>query len=33
MDPSSLALSSVNLNLRLMKWREFPDLDLEMLNR
>ena len=29
MDPAKLAEASVDLNLKLMKWRLVPDLDLE----
>ena len=31
MDPSSLAEQAVGLNLKLMKWRQAPDLDLDIL--
>ena len=32
MDPTELASESHNLNLKLMKWREMPDLDLERIS-
>jgi ubiquitin-like modifier-activating enzyme ATG7 len=32
MDPKELASESHNLNLKLMKWREMPDLDLEKIS-
>ena len=31
MDPGNLAEQAVGLNLKLMKWRQMPDLDLEIL--
>jgi ubiquitin-like modifier-activating enzyme ATG7 len=31
MDPSNLAEQAVSLNLKLMKWRQAPELDLEIL--
>jgi len=33
MDPMRLAANSVSLNLELMKWRMFPDLDLRLLSQ
>ena len=33
MDPKQLAASSVDLNLKLMKWRMVPDLDLDKLSQ
>lgn len=33
MDPSNLAEQAVSLNLKLMKWRQAPDLDLEILQK
>ena len=32
MDPKSLAESSVDLNLKLMKWRLVPEMDLNQVN-
>jgi ubiquitin-like modifier-activating enzyme ATG7 len=31
MDPGALAEQAVSLNLKLMKWRQAPELDLEKL--
>ena len=31
MDPGNLAEQAVGLNLKLMKWRQMPDLDLQIL--
>ena len=33
MDPTQLASSSVDLNLKLMKWRMVPQLDLDRLSQ